>query len=160
KQVRQMLPQLGARLSEETDADKVLEIERWSVEGEAGFSFEAATGYINGMGNARSAMETLFYLQRTSPKFAFIFGIAVTLDPSTANLGDVVIAKSVQWWNLNKVMKDSTKVAQEGDAKYLKLGDHYFRKAIWSVGDHEGTHWDKRLTRFIADQGQGQMLPA
>ena len=74
--VSTLLPQVGAQLLAQTDADKVLEIDRWSFEGESAFSFEVATAYINGMGNARSAMETLLYLQRTSPKFVFLCGIA------------------------------------------------------------------------------------
>jgi nucleoside phosphorylase len=131
----------------QTDTDKVLDIDRWMIDGEAGYRFEVATAVINGMGNVRSAMETLIYLQRISPKFVFLCGIAGTLDPTKADLGDVIIAESVQWWILNKVTKDSSKAAKEGRAKYLQLGKHYFRKANSTVGVHNA-HWDRRLTRF------------
>ena len=150
KAVSELLPQVGATRLAQTDADKVLEIDRWSIEGESGYSIEVASAYINGMGNARSAMETLIYLQRTSPKFVFLCGIAGTLDPATAGLGDVIIAKSVQWWNLNKITKDSTKAAGEGHAKYLQLGEHFFRKDISPVGGHSN-HWNKRLTQFAIE---------
>jgi nucleoside phosphorylase len=146
KAITELLPKAGATLLTQTEADKGLEINRWSIEGESA-PIVVATGYINGMGNARSAMETLIFLQRTSPKFVFLCGISGTLDPAKAGLGDVVIGKSVQWWNLNKVTKDATKPAADGPTKYLQIGDHFFRKEISTVGKHNN-YWNKRLTEF------------
>ena len=149
--VAELLPKAGARLLPPTEADKVLEIERWTIKNELDAPIEVATAYINGMGNARSAMETMIYLQRISPRYVFLCGISGSLDPETADLGDVVIAKSVQWWNLNKVTRDAAKAAGRGRGKFLQLGEHYFRKDITTVGAHPN-HWDKRLTKFAFDQ--------
>ncbi len=134
----------------QTAVDQILEIERWLVTGELGKTFEVGTAFINGMGNARSALETFIFLDRVFPRYVFLCGIAGTLDPAKADLGDVIIAKSVQWWNLNKVTKDSAKAAADGHGKYLRLGDHYFRKDISTVGEHSA-HWNRRLTRFTVD---------
>jgi len=144
--VTELLPKVGATRIAQSDVDRVLEIDRWSIEG-SDHNFEIATAYINGMGNARSAIETLIYLQRMSPKFMFLCGIAGTLNPTKANLGDVVVARAVQWWNLNKVTKDETKLVEDGLAKYLRLDDHYFRKDIRTVGEPT-SHWNKQLTDF------------
>src|ERR1700683_5053191 len=147
--VSEILPRVGARHLEPTDADKVLEIDRWEIDCD-GIEAEVAIGYINGMGNAKSALETLIYLQRTSPKFVFLCGISGTLDPDVAGLGDVVIAKSVQWWKLNKLTKDAKKIeAERTIKKYLQLGAHFFRKDISTVGQLNN-HWNKRLTSFSA----------
>jgi nucleoside phosphorylase len=148
-EIAKMLPLVKARRQPPTDFDRILQIERWEIDGDDGQPFEVATAYINGMGNVRSAIETLIYLQRISPKFVFLCGIAGTLDPGLAGFGDVIIAKTVQWWNLNKVTKDSSKAAEEGDAKYLQLGDHFLRKQISTVGE-PNYHWDKRLTSFVS----------
>jgi nucleoside phosphorylase len=151
-----MLPKVGCTRLPETPADKVLQVERWSFKGELETPLEVATAYINGMGNARSAMETLFFLQRIDPTYVFLCGIAGSLDPESVDLGDVVIARSVRWWNLNKVTKDSTKPKRDGLAKYLKIGDHYFRKQFSTVGEHSN-HWDRRLVGFV-DNSQGLLF--
>src|ERR1051326_3095494 len=82
KAVTELLPKAGAKRLPPTEMDKVLEIDRWEIKGELDKPIEVATGYINGMGNALSAMETLFYLQRISPRYVFLCGIAGTLEPA------------------------------------------------------------------------------
>lgn len=148
KAIVDFLPRVATRCPP-TAADQALEIARWSVKREFGKTIEVATAFINGMGNARSAIETFIFLNRITPRYVFLCGIAGTLDPPKAALGDVIIAKSVQWWNLNKVMKDSAKASADGQSKYLHLGGHYFRKDISSVGGHTA-YWHRRLTSFVA----------
>ncbi|HEX3936526.1 MAG TPA: hypothetical protein VHX43_03395 [Xanthobacteraceae bacterium] len=147
--ITEVLPRIGAKRCARTSADEILEIDRWLVTGELGKTLEVATAFINGMGNARSAMESFIYLERINPRYVFLCGISGTLCPEAVGLGDVVVAKSVQWWNLNKLTKDSAKAAADGSSKYLRLGEHYFRKEISVVG-RQSTHWNKRLAYFAS----------
>jgi nucleoside phosphorylase len=138
--VEQLLPKVKATRIAQTPADKLLEIDRWHIVADDGETIQVATGYINGMGNARTALETLIYLERVSPRFVFLCGIAGSLEPDEIGLGDVVLGKTVEWWNLNKVQPVA-------DARYLQIGDSYFRKEITTVGDHTN-YWNKRLSSF------------
>lgn len=140
KAVEKLLPKVSATRIAATPIDKLLEIDRWHIRANDGEEIEIATGYINGMGNARTALETLIYLERVSPRFVFLCGIAGSLEPDEIGLGDVILGKTVEWWNLNKVQPTA-------DARYLQIGDSYFRKEITTVGDHTN-HWNKRLSDF------------
>ncbi|SMF79804.1 Nucleoside phosphorylase [Tistlia consotensis] len=150
RRICDLLPQAGLQREPETETDRLLEIERWHLKVGPKLSFEVATAFINGMGNARSAMETLLFLERISPKFIFLCGIAGSLCPDRIRLGDVVVARQINWWNLNKLTREAAKVEEEGPAKYLSLGDHFFRKDIRAEGKQD-KFWDRRLARFVDD---------
>jgi nucleoside phosphorylase len=147
--ILKVLPKVATRYPR-TGADEALEIDRWAVKRAFGNPIDVATAFINGMGNARSAIETFVFLNRIAPRYVFLCGISGTLDPAKADLGDVVVAKAVQWWSLNKIMKDAAKVEADGKGKYLRMGGHYFRKDISSVGAHSA-YWQRRLTSFVAE---------
>jgi nucleoside phosphorylase len=138
--VETLLPEIGATRLPQTDADKILEIERWNITRDDRQTMELATGYIDGMGNVRTALETLMYVQRISPRYVFLCGIAGSLEPRQIDLGDVVLGKTVTWWNLNKVQPDR-------NDDYFQIGDSYFRKEITNVGKHT-RHWNMRLSKF------------
>jgi nucleoside phosphorylase len=143
RSVEELLPEF-ARKNPRSETDKLLEIDRWILRRNDRKTMEIATGYINGMGNVRTALETSIYLERVSPRYIFLCGIAGSLEPKQIGLGDVVIGKTVDWWNLNKVQPDET---CKDDARYLPIGDSYFRKDITSMGEH-ASGWHKRLSRF------------
>lgn len=143
KSVEDILPDF-ARKHPRSETDRLLEIDRWTLTRDDRKSMEIATGYINGMGNVRTVLETSIYLERVSPRYVFLCGIAGSLEPSQIALGDVVISKTVDWWNLNKVQPDET---CKNDARYLQIGDSYFRKEITSFGEHSN-NWHRRLGRF------------
>ena len=143
RSVEDLLPDF-AKKHPRSETDRLLEIDRWSLIRDDRKTMEIATGYINGMGNVRTVLETSIYLERVSPRYVFLCGIAGSLAPDHIGLGDVVIGKTVDWWNLNKVQPDQ---ACKNDPRYLQIGDSYFRKDITSFGEHS-SGWHRRLGRF------------
>jgi hypothetical protein len=64
--------------------------------------------------------------------------------PDQIDLGDVVIGKTVDWWNLNKIQPA---IPNKG-SEHLLIGDSFFRKDLTlGIGQHTNS-WNKRLTDF------------
>lgn len=100
---------IGASLLDASSQDKQLHIERWQIDKPQGNSLEIALAFINGMGNAKSSLETFIYLDKIEPHYVFLCGIAGSLKPDKAALGDVVIAKKTKWHGYNKIWRTEKK---------------------------------------------------
>jgi nucleoside phosphorylase len=106
------------------------------------------------MGNAGSALETYIYLDRISPLFVFLCGIAGSLDPANVHLGDVVVARSVDWWQLNKLSSDTF-------AQAYTIGDKFFRIHREPPLPCFSTEFCGRLIdQFVKNQANSGLLPS
>ena len=148
--IEDYLPRCGAELIRNSWMDEQLHIDRWNLPREGLPNLEIATGFVNRMGNASSALETYIFLERLSPRFVFLCGIAGSLRPKKAKLGDVVVGKSVDWWILNKIT----------DQKFddcIRIGNKYFR-LVKKQGTMYRNYWDKKLTKF--QKNNSELLPS
>jgi nucleoside phosphorylase len=119
------------------EVEKKLVVTSWSLPRPGAPDLTIATGFINGMGNAVSALETYILLQELSPTYVFLCGIAGSMDSGKVRLGDVVVSSGIEWCWFDKI-------SDAAFASSFLLGDRHLRLKR-QPGQPMETMWRKRL---------------